>query len=94
MLPIIKKIRVILKSKCVNTWEFLQSLGRELKVMMIMPLKKIFYSAITHLILKISQFLTNNNDFKVMFMKSFLTYGYHAALNKKKQYLPLELFDS
>ena len=31
--------------------------GLELKVMMILPLKNIFYSAITHLILKISQFL-------------------------------------
>ena len=57
-------------------------------------IKEHFYSTITHLILKISQFSTNNNDFKVMFMKSLLTYGYHAALNKNKQYLPLELFDS
>ena len=57
MLPIMKNVRVILKSKCVNTWEFLHSLVRGLKVMMIMPLKNIFYSAITHLILKISKFL-------------------------------------
>ena len=33
------------------------SLEKELKVMMILPLKNIFYSAITHLILKTSQFL-------------------------------------
>ena len=32
------------------------SLGKELKVMMILPLKNIFYSAITCLILKICQF--------------------------------------
>ena len=31
--------------------------GKKLTVMMIPPLKNIFYSAITHLILKISQFL-------------------------------------
>ena len=57
MLPIMAKLSVILKSECANTWEFLHSLGKELKVMMIPPLKNIFYSAITHLILKISQFL-------------------------------------
>ena len=57
MLPIIAKLNVILMSECVNTWEFLHSLGKELKVMMIPPLKNIFYSAITHLNLKISQFL-------------------------------------
>ena len=39
-----------LRSECANTWEFLHSLGKELKVMMIPPLKNIFYSAITHLI--------------------------------------------
>ena len=41
-----------------NTWEFLHSLGDELKVMLILSLKNIFYSAITHLSLKISQFLS------------------------------------
>ena len=49
--------RVILKSECVNTWEFLHSLGKKLKEMMILPLKNTFYSAITNPILKISQFL-------------------------------------
>ena len=57
MLPIIEKLIVILTSECVTTWEFLHSLGKELTVMMILPLKNIFYSAITHLILKIFQFL-------------------------------------
>ena len=57
MLPIMAKLSVILKSECANTWEFLHSLGKELKVMMIPPLKNIFYSATTHLNLKISQFL-------------------------------------
>ena len=57
MLPIMAKLIVILKSECVNPWEFLHSLGKELKEMMILPLKNTFYSAITHPILKISQFL-------------------------------------
>ena len=55
--PNMTKLNAILKPQCVNTWEFLHSLGKELKVMMILPLTNIFYSAITHLILKISQFL-------------------------------------
>ena len=56
MLPIVAKLSVILKSECVNTREFLHSLGKVLKVM-ILPLNNIFYSAIAHLILKISHFL-------------------------------------
>ena len=42
MLPIMAKLSVILKSECANIWEFLHSLGKELKVMMIPPLKNIF----------------------------------------------------
>ena len=57
MLPIIEKLIVILTSEYVTTWEFLHSLGKELKVMTILPLKNIFYSVIIHLILKIFQFL-------------------------------------
>ena len=37
---------------------------------------------------------TNNNDFKVMLIKSLLINGDHAPLNKNKQSLPLELFES
>ena len=37
---------------------------------------------------------SNNNDFKVMLMKSLLINRDHPRLNKNKQYLPLELFDS
>ena len=39
MLPIMAKLSVILESECANTWEFLHSLGKELKVMMIPTLK-------------------------------------------------------
>ena len=57
MLPNMAKLSVILKSECANTGGFLYSLRKELKVMMIPLLKNICYSATTHLILKISQFL-------------------------------------
>ena len=57
MLPIMAKLNAILRSEWVSTWEYLHSLGKELKVMMILPLKNIFYSAIIRLILEISQFL-------------------------------------
>ena len=50
------KLNIILRSEYVNTWEFLHLLGKELKVMVILSLKNIFYSAITRMILKISQF--------------------------------------
>ena len=48
---------MILRSECVNTWEFLHSLGKKVKGDVILSLKSIFYSTIAHLILKISQFL-------------------------------------
>ena len=48
MLPIMAKLSVTLRSEGMNTWEFLQSLEKGLKVMMILPLKKIFHSAIRH----------------------------------------------
>ena len=54
MLPVMTKLIFILKTDCVNTWKFLHSQRKELKVMMILPWKNIFYSAITTLILKIS----------------------------------------
>ena len=57
MLPIMAKLSVILRSEFVNTLEFLHLLGKELKEMMILPLKNTFYSAFTDLILKIFQFL-------------------------------------
>ena len=69
--------------------------GKRVKVIIIPPLKTTFYSAITHLILKISQFFaTNNNDFQVTLMESLLINRDHPPLNKNKQSLPLELFDS
>ena len=37
---------------------------------------------------------TNNNDFKVTLMESLLINRDHPPLNKNKQSLPLELFDS
>ena len=59
MPPIMAKLSIILKSETLfkQFKHFLNSLGKELKVIMILPLKNIFYSTITNLILKISQFL-------------------------------------
>ena len=37
---------------------------------------------------------TKNNDFKVLLMESLLVNKDHPSLNKNKQSLPLELFDS
>ena len=37
---------------------------------------------------------SNNNDFKVTLMESFLINRDHPPLSKNKQSLPLELFDS
>ena len=37
---------------------------------------------------------TNNNDFKIMLMESRQINRDHPSLNKNKQSLPLELFDS
>ena len=37
---------------------------------------------------------TNNNDFKVTLMESLLINRENPPLNKNKQALPLELFDS
>ena len=37
---------------------------------------------------------TNNNGFKVTLIESFLINRDHPLLNKNKQSLPLELFDS
>ena len=70
MLRIMGKLNAILWSECVTTWEFQYPPGKELKVMMILPLNNIFYSAITGLILKISQF--SQYDFEVALMESLI----------------------
>ena len=71
MLPIMAKINVILKSECGNTWEFRHSLGKELKVMMILPLKNIFIFAYHAADIEDCSFLAgNSNDFKVTSMES------------------------
>ena len=62
--------------------------------MMILLLKKILYSAISHLILKISQFSqSKNNDFKATLMESVLINTKYPPFNKNEQSLPLELFE-
>ena len=94
MLPVTAKLNVLLRSEWWNTWELRHSLGKELKVMTIVPLKNIFYSAITRLILNFSFLTTNNKNFKVTLMESLLINRDHTPLNDNKQFLSLELFDS
>ena len=93
MLPIMAKLSVILKSECANTWEFLHSLGR---------VEGDDDSAIKDHLLFCNHtpdfedfsILATNNDFKVTLMESLLINRDHPPLNKNKQSLSLELFDS
>ena len=72
MLPIMARSSVILGSEFLG-WEFRHSLGAELKMMIILQLRNIFYSAITHLILRISQLLLRSGGgHKVALMESLL----------------------
>ena len=72
MLPIMAKINIILKSECGNTWEFRHSLGKELKVMMILALKNIFIFAYQAADIEDCSFLAgNSNDFKVTSWRVF-----------------------
>ena len=91
MLPIMAKLSIILKSECVNTWEFLHSLGKDddsaIK-------EHLLFCSHTPDFEDFSTLPTNNNDFKVTLMESLLINRDHPPLNNNKQSLPLELFDS
>ena len=84
----------ILNSECVDTLDFLHSLGKELKAMRILPLKNIIFCNHTRDFEDFSILATNNNDFEVTLMESLLINRDHPPLHKNKQSLPLELFDS
>ena len=94
MLPIMTKLSIILMPECANTWEFLYSLGKELKVMMIPSLNNILFCNHTPDFEDFSILATNNNEFKVTLMECLLINRDDPPLNKNKQSLPLELFDS
>ena len=94
MLPIMAKLNVILRSECVNTWQFLHSLGKEFKMMTILPWKNLLFCNHTPDFEDFSILASNNNDFKVKLMESLLINRDHLPLNKNNQSLPLELFDS
>ena len=82
MLPIIAKPNIILWPECVNTWEFWALIDK--RVLFCNHFPDFDNSSI----------LTTNNDFKVTLMESFLFHRDHPALNKSKQSLPLELYDT
>ena len=89
------KLNVILRSECANTLEFQHSLEKELKVMMILPLKEhLLFCIHTPDFEDFSILTTNNKDFKFTLMESLLINRDHPLLIKINQYLPLELFDS
>ena len=89
------KLSVILRSECVNTWEFLDSLGKELKKMIILPLKNDRLSCNNTPDFEDFLILTAfSNDFKVTLMESLLINRDPPLLNKSKQSLLLELSDS
>ena len=91
MLPIMAKLSVILKSECAKTWEFLHSLGKEL----IPPFKEhLLFCNHTPEFEDFSILASNSNDFKVTLIESLLINRDCPPLNKNKQTLPLELFDS
>ena len=93
MLPITEKLNVILRSECVNTWEFRYSLRKELKAMMILPLHLLFWNH-PPVFEYFPIFTINNNEFKVILIESVLINRNNPHLNKKKQPLTLERFDS
>ena len=90
MLPIMTKLNLILKSECVNTEEFRHIPGKELKVI---KAHLLFCNHAPDLE-NFSILTTNNNDFKVTLIECPLINRNHLPLNKNKQSLPLELFDS
>ena len=94
MLRIMAKLSVILRSKCLNTWEFLHSLGRVKGDDDSTIKEDLLFCNHTPDFEDFSILATNNNDFKFTLLESLLINRDHPPLNNNKQSLPLELFDS
>ena len=88
------KLSVILRSECVNTCEFLHSLGRVKGDDDSTIKEHLLFCNHTPDFEDFSILATNNNDFKVTLMESLFINRDHPPLNKNKQSLPLELFES
>ena len=86
------KLSIILKSECANTGNFCthceKSCDDDLAI------KKHLFCNDTPDFEDFSILTTNNNDIKVTLMESLLINRDYPPLNKNKQSLPLELFDS
>ena len=97
MLPVIRKLNVILGSECVSTWEFLHSPRKEFMVMMILPWKNMI---VLQSLTSIWRFLNSHYQQQqqqlngVTLMECPLINRDHPLLNKNKQSLRLERFDS
>ena len=94
MLANMAKLSVILKSECVNTFEFLLLLERELKGDNDSAIKEhhLFHNHSSGFD-DFSILASNNSGFKVPLMESLLINRDHSLLNKNRHSLPLELFD-
>ena len=88
------KLSIILKSECVNTWEFLHSLGRVIGDDDSTIKEHLLFCNHTADFEDFSVVAINNNDFKVTLMECLPINRDQPPLNKNKQSLPLELFDS
>ena len=86
------KLGVILRKECMNTWEFLHSLEKELNDSAIK--QRLLFCNHAPDFEDFSILATYGNYFNVTLMESLLINRDHPPLNKNKQSLPLELFDS
>ena len=86
VLPIMAKISVISKSECVNSWKFLDSLGKKVKDDHDSAIKEhlLFCNHTPHFE-DVSILPTNSNDFKVTLMESLQINRDHPPFNKNKQ---------
>ena len=95
MIPIVAKLSVILRSECMSTCEFLHSLGKRVKGDDDSAITEhLWFCNHTPGFEYFSILATNNSDFKVTLMESFLINRDHPPLSKNKQSLLLVLFDS
>ena len=92
MLPIMAKLSVILRSEYVNTSALT---GKSVKSDVDSAIKDyLLFFNYTPDFKDFSILATNNNDFKVTLIERLLINKDDLPLNKNKQTIPLELFDS
>ena len=94
MLPIMAKLTIILRSECEHLGISALT-GKRVKGDDDSAIKEhLLFCNHTPDFEDFSILATNNNEFKVTVMETLLINRNHPPLNKNKQFLPLELFDS